>query len=1033
MLNKIIEYSLKNKLVVLIMATLILVSGIFVTTNMEVDVFPDLNAPTVVVLTEAQGMAPEEVERLVTFPIETAVNGATNIRRVRSSSAMGFSIVWVEFDWDMDIYDARQIVSEKLATISDQMPAGVGTPTLAPQSSIMGEIMMVALTADETTAPMDLRTLAEWNLRPRLLAVGGVAQVAIIGGEQKEFQILADPLKMKFYDISFHELIAACQSTNENVSGGFLNEHGQEYLIRGIARTNNTKKIGNTLVKMQNGHPIKVNDVATVKIGAAPKIGDGSYRGKPAIILTITKQPNVNTLDLSEKIKTSLNKLQKTLPTDVTIHTDVFEQSQFIQTSVNNVQDALVEGGIFVVIILFVFLMNYRTTIISVLAIPLSLLVAILAMKWMGISINTMTLGGMTIAIGSLVDDAIIDVENVYKRLRENSQQPKSEKRPIFNVIYEASVEIRASILNATLIIIIAFVPLFFLSGMEGRMLKPLGIAYIVSLFASLFVAVTIIPVLSSFLLTNEKQLQKQAKGSRVERFLQKYYTQTLDRAIRYRKTMIVVSVGLFILSMLLITTFGRSFLPPFNEGSLTINTTTMPGINLEEANKLGTQAEQVLLTIPEIKSVARRTGRAEMAEHAFGVNVSEFDAPYELGDRSRTDFLHEVREKLNGIQGVTVEVGQPISHRIDAMLSGSKTNIAIKIFGTDLNDMFRLANQVRNEIQDVEGIGDLSVEQQIEIPQLQIKPNHEMLARYGIPVNQFLEFVKYAFAGEKIADVFVNEKAFDLVLRFDDEYRDHIEAIRNALIDTPDGQKIPLYYVANIQSTFGPNTIGRENVMRKIVVAVNVADRDVRSVVNDIQQRVNENIQLPENYHIEYGGQFKSEAEASRILIIASLGALLLIFILLYIEFKNTKLALIILINLPLALIGGVVAIWFTSGVVSIPSIIGFITLFGIATRNGILLISRYQSLSHHVESLKERIIQGSADRLNPILMTALTAALALIPLALAGEKPGNEIQSPMAIVILGGLLSSTLLNIYIVPIIYYLFQKKQEEKLPS
>ena len=1029
MLNKIIEYSLKNKLVVLILATLILGAGIYVTTKMEVDVFPDLNAPTVVVLTEAHGMAPEEVERLVTFPIETAVNGATNIRRVRSSSAMGFSIVWVEFDWNMDIYDARQIVSEKLATIADQMPIGVGSPTLAPQSSIMGEVMMIALTADQTT-PMDLRTLAEWNIRPRLLSVGGVAQVAIIGGEEKEFQVLANPLKMKFHGVTFQELIKACQFSNENVSGGFLNEHGQEYLIRGIARSNNTDEIGNNLIKMKDGHPIKVNDVATVKVGAAPRIGDASYRAEKAVILTITKQPNVNTLNLTEKIKSSLAALQGTLPEDVAIHTDIFEQAKFIQTSVNNVQKALLEGGVFVAIILLVFLMNYRTTIISMLAIPLSLLVAILAMKWLDISINTMTLGGMTIAIGSLVDDAIIDVENVYKRLRENIQLPKSDRRPNFTVVYEASVEIRASILNATLIIIVAFIPLFFLSGMEGRMLKPLGIAYIVSLLASLFVAVTIIPVLSSFLLTNENRLRKRSQGSGVERFLRHYYTKTLSQAIRYRKLVISSSVVLFALSIFLLTSFGRSFLPPFNEGSLTINVSTMPGVNLHESNKLGTKAEQILLAIPEINSVARRTGRAEMAEHAFGVNVSEIDAPYTLHDRSRVDFLKEVREKLHQLNGVTIEVGQPISHRIDAMLSGSKANIAIKLFGTDLNEMFLLATQVSEVIKNVKGIGDLSVEQQIEIPQLQIKPNREMLARYGISINDFLEFVNYAFAGEKISDVFVNEKAFKLVLRFDNQYRDQIEAVRNALIDTPDGQKVPLYYVANIQSTFGPSTIGRENVMRKIVVAVNVADRDVRSVVNDIQQQIEANIQLPENYHIEYGGQFESEATASKILLVAFLGALLIIFILLYIEFKNTKLALIILINLPLALIGGVVAIWITSGVISIPAIIGFITLFGIATRNGILLISRYQLLSDKVEDLKERIIHGSSDRLNPILMTALTAALALIPLAIAGNKPGNEIQSPMAIVILGGLLSSTLLNIYVVPIIYYLFQKKQEEK---
>jgi CzcA family heavy metal efflux pump len=942
---------------------------------------------------------------------------------------MGFSIVWAEFDWGMDIYNARQIVSEKLATVAGQMPTGVGAPTLAPQASIMGEIMMIALTA-ENTNPMDLRTLAEWNIRPRLLSVGGVAQVSIIGGENKEFQVLADPLKMKFHGVSFQELIAACQSSNENVSGGFLNEHGQEYLIRGIARSQNTEEIGNNLVKMKDAHPIKVNDVATVKIGASPKVGDGSYRAEKAVILTITKQPNINTLELTAKIKASLTDLKETLPADVAIHTDIFEQAQFIQTSVNNIQKALVEGGIFVIIILFVFLMNYRTTIISVLAIPLSLLVAILVMKWLGISINTMTLGGMTIAIGSLVDDAIIDVENVYKRLRENVLLPNPEQRPVFNVIYEASVEIRASILNATLIIMVAFVPLFFLSGMEGRMLKPLGIAYIVSLFASLFVALTVIPVLSSFLLTNQKRLQKQSKGSRIERFLNHHYSRTLEKSFQHKKLIISLSVGTFVLALLLMLSFGRSFLPPFNEGSLTINTTTIPGINLEESNKLGIKAEKALLAIPEISSVARRTGRAEMAEHAFGVNVSEIDAPYTLNGRSRTEFLEEVREKLNQIEGITVEVGQPISHRIDAMLSGSKTNIAIKLFGTDLNDMYQLANQIRGEISEVEGIGDLTVEQQIEIPQLQIKPNREMLARYGISVNEFLNFVDYAFAGEKISDVFDNEKAFALVLRFDGPYRDQIESIRNALIDAPNGQKVPLYYVADIQSTFGPSTIGRENVMRKIVVAVNVADRDVRSVVNDIQQQIEKNIQIPENYHLEYGGQFESEAAASKTLLIASLGALLVIFILLYMEFKNTQLALIILVNLPLALIGGVVAIWLTSGVISIPAIIGFITLFGIATRNGILLVSRYQSLGQQFADLKERVIHGSADRLNPILMTALTAALALIPLALSGEKPGNEIQSPMAIVILGGLLSSTLLNIYIVPIIYFLFQKKQEAK---
>lgn len=1029
MLNKIIRYSLSNKLVVLIAAMLILISGTYIASKMEVDVFPNLSAPTVVVLTEAHGMAPEEVERLVTFPIETAVNGATNIRRVRSSSAMGFSIVWVEFDWGMDVYNARQIVSEKLSTVSGNLPEGVAMPILAPQSSIMGEIMILALSADSTSA-MDLRTIAEWNLRPQLLSVGGVAQVTIIGGDFKEYQILADPVKMQSHKVSFTELIESCKFSNENVPGGFLNEYGQEYIIRGMARSNNIEEIGNNFIKMQDGFPIKVNDVARVEIGAAPVIGSASYQAQDAVVITLTKQPNINTLELTEDIKARLIELEETLPEDVQIHSDIFDQAKFIKTSVNNVAKALFEGGIFVAIILLIFLMNFRTTIISLLAIPLSLLVAIILMKWMGISINTMTLGGMAIAIGSLVDDAIIDVENVYKRLRENIRLPKADRRNPIEVIYSASVEIRASILNATIIIMVAFIPLFFLSGMEGKMLQPLGIAYIVSLFASLIVAVSIIPVLSYFLLSNEKHLEKKQKGSFVERYISKIYSLSLEKALKSYKAIIGFTILLFLGSILLLSSFGRSFLPPFNEGSLTINTTTMPGINMEESTIIKKQAEQVLMSIPEIESVTSRTGRAELAEHSFGVNVSEIDAPYTLEERSRSDFLKEVRGKLNTIEGISVEVGQPISHRIDAMLSGSKANIAIKVFGTELNEMYAIATRIKTKIQEVEGIGDLSVEQQIEIPQLQIVPNREMLARYGISLNQFLEFIDYAFAGEKISDVFENERAYNLTLRFEDPYRDNIEAVKNALIDTYDGQKIPLYYVADIKSEMGPSTIGRENVMRKLVVSVNVADRDVRSVVNDIQDIVGDEIQLPENYRIEYGGQFESEAEASRILLITTFGAIIIIFMLLYMEFKNAWLSFIVLINLPLAIIGGVVAIWMHSQVISIPAIIGFITLFGIATRNGILLISRYQALNLQGEKLKHRIIHGSADRLNPILMTALTAALALIPLAIAGDKPGNEIQSPMAIVILGGLLSSTLLNIYIVPIIYYLFSKRKEGK---
>ena len=1026
MLNRIIKYSLDNRLIVLVVALLLIVGGWWTASRMDIDVFPDLNAPTVVIMTEAHGMAPEEVEQLVTFPIETAINGSTGLRRVRSASSMGFSIVWAEFDWGMDVYNARQIISEKIVTVSDQLPKSVDSPILAPQSSLMGEIMVFAITA-ETTSPMALRSIADWSIRPRLLSVGGVAQVATIGGDYKEFQILVNPEKLRFYNITMQELIETCENSNENVPGGFIEEYSNNYLVRGMARTNNPLEIGNSLIKIQNGFPVKIKDVATVKTGAAPKIGDGSYRAGKAVVFTVTKQPNVNTIVLTDNIEKALLEIKKTLPADVEIHTDVFEQSQFIQTAVNNVARALMEGAVFVIIILALFLMNYRTTIISVISIPISLLIAILAMKLMGFTINTMSLGGMAIAIGSLVDDAIIDVENVYKRLRQNAVKIKAEQQNKLLVVYNASTEIRASIMNATLIIIVAFLPLFFLSGMEGRMLRPLGIAYIVSLFASLLVAITITPVLCSLMLTNDKRLKKNKDGSWLERNLQKWYGHSLKWSMNHKKVIIGSALGLLVASILILTTFGRSFLPSFNEGTLTINVAAMPGIALTESDIIGKQAEQILLGIPEIKTVERRTGRAELAEHSFGANISEIDAPFTLSDRDRETFLADVRSKLSVIQGVSIEVGQPISHRMNHMLSGSNASIAIKLFGTNLGQMFEIASKIKGDIQGINGIADLSVEQQIETPQIQILPKRNMLAKYGISINQFTKFVDFALAGEKVSDVFENERSYDLVLRFDDKYRDNIEAIKNAMIDTGNGKKIPLYYVADVVSTTGPYTINRENVKRKIVVSANVAGRDIRGVVNDIKANVDKNIELPEGYHIEYGGQFESEAAASKILLFASLIALLVIYLLLYQEFKKVILTSVILVNLPLATIGGVFAIWFTSGIMSIPSIIGFITLFGIATRNGILLVSRYEALNKQGVPLKERILRGSVDRLNPILMTALTAALALIPLALAGGESGNEIQSPMAVVILGGLLSSTLLNIFVVPGIYYLTSKRK------
>lgn len=1025
MLNRILHFSLKNRLMVVVASALLLLFGAYTSSRMEVDVFPDLTAPTVVVLTETHGMAPEEVEKLVTFPIETAVNGATHVRRVRSSSSGGISIVWVEFEWNTDIFRARQIVNEKISILSEQLPEGVANPVMAPQSSIMGEIMLLAVTA-EKTSPLEVRTIADWTIRPRLLATGGVAQVVVTGGEYKQYQILASPEKMKATGVSLNDLLQASKQANGNSSGGFMYEYGNEYLVKGIGRTNDVNEIGKSLIKTVNGNAIKIEDVAEVKIGAAPKIGDGSLKGKPAVIMTVVKQPATNTLELTKNIDAAIADIEKTIPEDVEINTKIFRQQDFIEASINNIQKVLLEGALFVVIILFLFLMNWRATLISLLAIPISIIVAILTLKWLGFTINTMSLGGMAIAVGDLVDDAIIDVENVLKRLKENAKLPKEQQRNKLTVIFDASFEIRHSIINATFIIIIAFIPLFFLSGMEGKLLAPLGIAFIVSLFASLIVSITLTPVLCSFLLTNDKRLAKDHTESWLVERLQSLYTRTLQWVMQWKRTAITSVVVLFALAIAAFTQLGRSFLPEFNEGSLVVSAVSLPGISLEESNKIGTRIEQALLTVPEIKITTRRTGRAERDEHAQGVNASEIDAPFVLEGRSREEFLKEVREKMAGISGVTITIGQPIGHRIDHMLSGTRANIAIKIFGTDLNQLFTLSNQIKNEIQNVPGLVDISVEQQIEIPQVQIKARRDMLNQYGITVGQFNAFVDVAFAGKTVSEIYEGNKTFDLVLRFDNANRGSMDNMRHAMIDTGSGEKIPLYYVAYIQSATGPNTINRENVQRKTVVSANVSGRDQKSVVADIQKIVDEKITLPEDYRIAYGGQFEAEAEASQTLLATSLLSILVIFLILFKEFKTVKLAAIILINLPLALIGGVFSIYFTSGILSIPAIIGFITLFGVATRNGILLVSHYNALRHEGHGLYHTIIQGSKDRLSPILMTALTAGLALIPLAMAADLPGNEIQSPMAKVILGGLFTATLLNIFIVPAVYYLSNQK-------
>lgn len=1028
MLNKIIQYSLHNRLLVMIAAVALLVWGSITANNMEVDVFPDLNAPTVVVMTEAQGMAPEEVERLVTFPVETAVNGATDVRRVRSSSTTGFSVVWVEFEWGTNIYTARQIVSEKLATLGETLPSNVGQPTLGPQSSILGEIMIIGLTAD-TTSLQDLRTMADWTIRPRLLSTGGVAQVAVIGGDIKEYQILLDPARMKHYGITLEEVMPVVENMNQNATGGILYEYGNEYIVQGVMATTHTEELGKAVVKTIGGVPVLISDIAEISIGAkTPKLGLASEKGKPAVLVTVTKQPGTNTLELTDKLDASVADLQKTLPEDVKISTDIFRQSRFIDSSIDNIQKALFEGSIFVIVVLFFFLMNFRTTIISLVALPLSLLMAILVMHALGITINTMSLGGLAIAIGSLVDDAIVDVENVYKRLRENRLKPSEERRPAIEIVFEGSKEVRMPILNSTLIIVACFLPLFFLSGMEGRMLIPLGIAFIVALFASTIVALTLTPVLCSYMLTSDKALRKSDKEPFVSRSLKKIYRRALDWALRHKRVVIGSSLALLAVSVLLLFNLGRSFLPPFNEGSLTINISTMPGISLEESDKMGQITEEILLGIPEIKTVARKTGRAELDEHALGVNVSEIEAPFDLDKRTRDEFLADVRQQLSVLKGVNVEIGQPISHRIDAMLSGTKANIAIKLFGNDLNKLYSLGTQIKGAIQDVQGIADLTLEQQVERPQLQIKPKRDMLAKYGITLPQFSEFINVALSGKVVSQVNENGKIFDLTVKIDDRKRGTMEEIGELTIDAG-GRKIPLHYVAEILPLVGPNTISRENVQRKIVVSANVAGRDLKSVVNDIRSTIGEQITLPEGYHVEYGGQFESEAAASRTLFLTSMISILIIFLILFHEFRSISLSGIIMLNLPLAIIGGVISIWFTSGVISIPSIIGFISLFGIATRNGILLVSHYNSLRNEGYNLRESILQGSLDRLNPILMTALSSALALIPLAIGGDLPGNEIQSPMAQVILGGLLSSTLLNGFVVPIVYYLLNRKKAE----
>lgn len=1018
MLNRIIAFSLKNRPLILLATLLLLIGGCWTAWRMEVDVFPDLNAPTVVVMTEAKGMAAEEVERLVTFPIETAVNGATDVRRVRSSSTTGFSVVWVEFDWGTDIYRDRQIVSEKLAAVSDAMPAGVGQPTLGPQSSILGEVLFIGLTADSTSLT-ELRTLADWTIRPRLLSTGGVAQVTVMGGDIREYQIQLHPERMRHYGVSLTEVLDATGEMTRNATGGVLYEYGNEYIIRGLLSTSDADAMSQAVVKLTpKRRPVTLADVADVCPGAkTPRMGLASISGQPGVLLTVTKQPATSTLELTQQLDTAMAELQSSLPVDVKVNTQLYRQQKFIDASISNIQKSLVEGGIFVVLVLFIFLMNARTTLISLATIPLSLFITIIVLKFMGLTINTMSIGGMAIAIGSLVDDAIVDVENVFKRLRQNRHKPQGERRPLLDVVHDASCEVRMPILNSTLIIIVSFIPLFFLSGLEGRMLVSLGVAFIVSLFASTLVALTLTPVLCSYLLGRPKDRHEEPHWIRRMKVA---YGNLLDRVLHHSRPIVIGIIALLVLTVAGFLTLGRSFLPPFNEGSFTVNVSTLPGISLDESDSIGRRAERLLLAIPEVKDVARKTGRAELDEHALGVNTSEMEVPFELKDRTKDEVMADIRSRLGELPGVSVEIGQPISHRIDAMLSGTRANIAIKLFGSDLNRLHSLGNAVKSAISEVEGVADLNVEQQVERPQLTIRPRRLLLAQHGITLPDFARFVNVALGGEVVSEVNDAGRTFDLTVKVSDEDRNGIDHIRQILIDTGDGRKIPLGDVADITSTTGPNTINRENAQRKIVVSANVAGRDLRSVVNDIRRAVQQEVSLPQGYHIEYGGQFESEQSASRTLMWLSVVSVLVILLLLFLQFRSWRQSVVVLLNLPLALAGGVAALAVTGGVVSIPAIIGFISLFGIATRGGMLLVDRYNELGKEGIPLRESILFGSTDRLLPIIMTSLASALALIPLAVGHDLPGNEIQSPMAQVMLGGLLTSTLLNLIVIPVIY-------------
>jgi len=1022
-MDSLIRFSMRNRALVLISALLLIAYGALVSTRLPIDVFPDLSAPTVTVVTEAHGMAPVDLEQQATFPIESSLNGAAGVRRVRSDTAVGISIVYVEFDWGTDIRTARQIVKEKLDLVTPNLPDEIDEPILAPVTSIMGDVMFVGLSSNQHS-PMETLTHANTALRRRLLSEPGVSQVIALGGGRQQFQIVARPEALQAFDVTLDEVLTAVGAANRNVSAGVLNQGGSEWLVTGEGRIRTTEDIAAIVVASRKGTPVLVSDLAEVRIGPAPPRGVASVNGEEAIILGIQKQPQPNSLELTRRLDVVLDELEAALPEGMRLDRKIFRQADFIEVAVANVLHALRDGAVLVVLVVLLFLGNLRATLITLTAIPLSLVAALLTLDWLEISVNTMTLGGMAIAIGALVDDAIIDVENVFRRLRENHHLPPEQQASAFSVVLDASIEIRRSITFATIIIVLVFVPVFFLSGVEGRLLAPLGLAYVVSLLASLAVAMTVTPVLCYFLLPSSKAVQREQEA-RLAGVLKRAYARILPTILRRPWWVAGPTLALLILAIFQMTLFGRAFLPPFNEGSLTIGVVTLPGTSLEESNAIGKQVDRILLQHPEIVSFGRRTGRAEKDEHVMGVESSEIEARLVMRERGKDELLAALREDFAALPGVNVEIGQPISHRIDHMLSGTRASVAVKLFGPDLYELRELGEQVRAAMEDVNGVADLVLEQQRDVPTLRVRFLRDAMARHGLTMDMVGRHLNAAVQGEKATEVIQGQNTFDLIVRLKRDQDWRIETLGDLLVATPPGARIPLREVARIERFTGPNRVSREQVERKIVVSCNVAGRDVTSLVNDCRQRIDPIMTASPGYRVEFGGQFESAARATRAIGWLGVGVVIGIGFLLHIAFGSARDAALVMLNLPLALIGGVAGVWFSGGVLSVASLIGFITVFGIATRNGIMLVSHFRHLQEEegVTDLYEAVRRGAIERLAPILMTALGTGLALIPLALGGGQPGKEIETPMAIVILYGLSSSMLLNMVIVPALYLRF----------